>query len=459
MLKRIIILLFILITGNQLFSQFVKLLEFDGKNGNKPLGSLVSDGTYLYGMTSSGGNWTRGLVFKIKLDGSGYTKILDFDKNNGSGPFGSLISDGTYLYGMTYNGGNSDKGVVFKVKTDGTGYVKLLDFNGVNGSYPRGSLFSDGTYLYGMTVGGINANDSSVLFKIKTDGTGYRKLLKFNGWNTGSEPMGSLISDGVYLYGMTYRGGSGGQGTVFKIKTDGTGYASILNFDGSNGSSPRGSLIFDSSYLYGMTSAGGLSNAGLIFKIKIDGSGYTKLQDFVLTTFKTGNNPWGSLILDGTYLYGMTSSGGPGIIYGTVFKIKTDGNDYSDFFAFSLQNGAQPYGSLISDGSNLYGMTSAGGLNNMGVVFKLGKNAVGLDSKEGENFKVFPSPNDGLFYVSSNEGGIQNVSVYDMNGKLIYKKSNKQNTVSIDISGQPAGIYLVEITTKSKRFFSKIIKD
>src|ERR1035437_7651998 len=83
-----------------------------------------------------------------------YTKLLDFaGTTNGSHPyFGSLVADGTFLCGMTYDGGTNTYGTIFKIKTDGTGYVKLLDFAGAsNGQYPTGSLIFDGTFLYVMT--------------------------------------------------------------------------------------------------------------------------------------------------------------------------------------------------------------------------------------------------------------------------------------------------------------------
>src|SRR3989304_3511297 len=87
-----------------------------------------------------------------------YTKLLDFDSTNGSYPGEDLFYDGTFLYGMTVQGGSNDMGIVFKIKPDGTGYVKLLDFAGIaNGSSPQGSLIFDGIFLYGMTkYGGIN---------------------------------------------------------------------------------------------------------------------------------------------------------------------------------------------------------------------------------------------------------------------------------------------------------------
>ena len=70
-----------------------------------------------------------------------FTKIFDFNVNDGTNPYGSLIYDGTYLYGMTLMGGSNYEGVVFKIKPDGIGYTVLLDFNGTNGEGSKVLLF------------------------------------------------------------------------------------------------------------------------------------------------------------------------------------------------------------------------------------------------------------------------------------------------------------------------------
>src|SRR5436309_972904 len=97
-----------------------------------------------------------------------YTKLLDFaGVTTGSEPFrGNLISDGTYLYGMTQMGGTNDSGVVFKIKPDGSGDSVLLNFSGPDGRSPRGSVIYDGTFLYGMSVLG-GANNKGTIFKVK----------------------------------------------------------------------------------------------------------------------------------------------------------------------------------------------------------------------------------------------------------------------------------------------------
>lgn len=350
------------------FAQYTKLYDFSGVAfGSSPNGTLVSDGTFLHGMSYGGGTSYIGTVFKLEHDGTGYSALLDFTGlANGKNPFGSLISDGTFLYGMTQGGGTNNYGTIFKIKPDGTGYSKLLDFSGnANGNYPNGSLVSDGTFLYGMTqLGGTN--NKGVVFKIMPDGTGYSKLLDFAGTANGSQPNGSLISDGTFLYGMTGSGGINNDGTVFKIMSNGTGYSKLLDFDSINGGAPFGSLISDGTFLYGMTQLGGTNNKGIIFKIMADGTGYSKLLDFAGTA--NGAQPKGDLVSDGTFLYGMTYYGGTGDV-GTLFKIMPNGTGYFKMLDFGA-DGIWPNGSLISDGTFLYGMTSKGGANNGGTVFK-----------------------------------------------------------------------------------------
>jgi uncharacterized repeat protein (TIGR03803 family) len=47
-------------------------------------------------------------------DGSGFAKLIDFDSINGASPLGSLIYESPYLYGMTQRGGDSNGGVIFR---------------------------------------------------------------------------------------------------------------------------------------------------------------------------------------------------------------------------------------------------------------------------------------------------------------------------------------------------------
>jgi len=137
----------------------------DDPNGAFGYGSLIYDGTYLYGMTNNGGEENRGTIFKMLTDGSGYQKLLDFNSDNGAQPLGSLILDGTTLYGMAELGGPDNFGFVFQIQTDGSDYQQLVDFNGAeNGSLPFGTLLMVNKALFGMTNSG-GTSDAGVAFR------------------------------------------------------------------------------------------------------------------------------------------------------------------------------------------------------------------------------------------------------------------------------------------------------
>ena len=136
-----------------------------------------------------------------------------------------------------------------------------------DGENPYGDLTLDGTTLYGMTLTG-GANDEGVIFKINTDGTGYTHLREFAGTpGDGGIPYGDLTLNGTTLYGMTYSGGANNEGVIFKMNTDGTGYTHLREFAGNpgDGENPSGSLTLDGTTLYGMTQYGGASDMGVVF--------------------------------------------------------------------------------------------------------------------------------------------------------------------------------------------------
>ncbi len=291
------------------------LLNFDDSTGYWPCGALISDGNFLYGTTSYGG-FGNGTIFKIRKDGTGFLRIFCFGFSNMGRPLGSIVYDGTFFYGTTGYGGVNGNGTFYKIKPDGTGFATLHDFNNSDGNIPCGTPVLDNNYLYTMTgYGGVN--DDGVICRIKTDGTGFIKLLDFN-FTNGQWPGGSLIIDNGVLYGMAMNGGSASNnGLIFKININGTGYVKLLSFDGTNGSKPASSLCAVGSYLYGMT-PNVTPGYGVVFKIKNDGSDFSKLYTF--TAGIDGGHPGGYLVYDGTALYSTVESGWYG---GTIFKIES----------------------------------------------------------------------------------------------------------------------------------------
>jgi uncharacterized repeat protein (TIGR03803 family) len=209
---------------------------------------------------------------------------------------------------------------VFTLNTDGTGYSVLRHFTRFlgDGAEPSAGVTLSGSVLYGTTKFG-GASDFGTLFKLNTDGTGYTILKHFAGFGgDGAFPSAGVTLSGNVLYGTTEAGGTSSYGTVFKVNTDGTGFKVLKYFTGSDGVQPAGGLTLSGNVLYGTTGWGGTSNEGTVFKVNTDGTGYTILKHF---TFSEGAYPLAGLTLSGNMLYGTTREGGS-LGLGTVFKLE-----------------------------------------------------------------------------------------------------------------------------------------
>jgi len=363
-------------------SAFLVLHSFAGGagDGSAPeYTSLTPVGGVFYGMTPNGGANGKGVIFKFDPAAKILTPLHSFTGAAGDGdsPMGSLTLAGTTLYGMTSAGGAKGKGTIFiydttKVKTDGFTLLYSLGASG-EGVNPGGSLTFVGKTLYGMTPNG-GANGNGTIFKFDPAKKNLTVLHNFTGTaGDGASPQGSFILMGTTLYGMTKGGGSDSSGIIFKYNTNAKsdGFTVLHSFTGAadDGASPEGSFILMGTTLYGMTSTGGANGKGTIFNYntKVPGDGFTLLHSFDSTN---GGNPNSDLILLGTTLCGMTSSGGYSG-YGTIFGYDTNasGDGFTLLHTFDSIGGSAPYGSITVFGTTLYGMTSGGGDSGLGVIF------------------------------------------------------------------------------------------
>jgi len=446
-------------------AQYTKLVDFDGINkGSYPLGSLVLSGSVLYGMTNNGGTNSRGVIFKVNTDGTGFTKLIDFDgTDKGSGPVGSLTISGSVLYGMTYSGGANNKGVIFKVNTDGSGFTKLIDFDGLNGtkkgSYPEGSLILSGNLLYGMTGQGGTDNEG-VLFKVNTDGSGFTKLIDFTITNNGSIfPENDLTLVGNTFYGTTAQGGVNNRGTIFKLNTNGTGFRKLAEFNGDgNGSFPYCALVPSGAALFGTAIEGGPNHSeGVLFKIDTTTNAFAKLVYFD-DSIQKGVNPYGTLTLYGQTLYGMTAHGGANH-KGVIYKVNTDGTGFTKVLDFDGTNGSNPLGSLLLSGNILYGMTSNGGVNDKGVVFKYTLDqSTGIAEDVNSSYKIFPNPVHDQLYIKSNST-ITKLELMNQVGQIVKSIICSETDFSMNTANLSNGLYIVKAYNKAGNVVaSKIVK-
>jgi uncharacterized repeat protein (TIGR03803 family) len=298
---------------------YTVLKNFTGTDGKWPYASLVLAGTTLYGTTEFGGSSGYGTVFTVNTDGTGYNMLKNFTDSDGAENAAGLVLSGDTLYGATFStdcDAPPNNGRVFKIKTNGTGYTVLKHFNGSDGSRHASLTLSGGT-LYGVTDWGGSSGNGTV-FKMKTDGTGYTVLRSFSGGSDGSYPWGALVLSGSTLYGTTENGGTAGRGTLFKVNTDGTGYRVLKSFTCTDSfAGPQGGLVLSGSTLYGTTYCGGTASQGTVFQVSTDGTGYSVLKSF---TGSDGARPAAGLVMCGSALYGTTIFGGE-FNNGMVFRI------------------------------------------------------------------------------------------------------------------------------------------
>src|SRR5437773_895048 len=272
-------------------------------------------------------------------------------------------------------------GLILAGRVTAQTFTVLHSFTGGDGTFPYAGLVLSGNTLYGTTALG-GGSDGGTVFALKTDGTGFTTLYSFTGRGDGVALEAGLVLSGDTLYGTATGGGSSGVGTVFAINTDGTGFTTLHSFTGgSDGRSQPAGLILSDNFLYGTAQKGGSSGSGTVFKVNIDATGFTTLHSFLARDTNSGadsdgGEPFAGLILSGYTLYGTASDGGSSGI-GTVFAVNTDGTGFTTLHSFAGPgDGANPEAGLILSGSTLYGTAPSGG--SAGTVFAVNTDGTGF---------------------------------------------------------------------------------
>jgi hypothetical protein len=268
-----------------------------------------SDGWVYYVDNSSGGE-----IHKMRTDGTEHVKI-------GGNAYGGL----NVVDGWVYYINNDDKHI-YKMKADGTEREELNDeANGMYIDVVDGWIYctqsgwgepedSDGIYkmrvdgteytqlsdhVFISNNGGFNVvggwiyytNDDDIIHKIRTDGTGHKKLIDENSGKFN-------VVDG-WIYYINNADGD----TIYKMRTDGSERAK-LNDDWSQ------TLNVVDGWVY--------YDASAIYKMKTDGMERTMLCDYSV------NTGFGLNIVDG-WIYYMDAES-----QGQTCSVRIDGTDFEE---------------------------------------------------------------------------------------------------------------------------------
>jgi uncharacterized repeat protein (TIGR03803 family) len=308
-------------------------------------------GTTVYGGTGYNGSWSSGYgtVFQVTFNGR-LTSLYSFTcGNDGALPCAGLVQgkDGNF-YGATSEGGLNNAGTVFKI-TSGGALTTLYSFTGGDdGDSPTAAPIQgrDG-YLYGTTQSGGMFDAAywgdGTVFRISTNGA-FTTLASFDGWVNGATPMGALMqgSDGDF-YGTTEGYGPGGDygyGTVFRMTPAGS-ITTIYSFNGTDGAWPQEGLVQDADgYFYGTTAFGGrgFSPSGSL------GSGtiyWFPMQPVLETAIRTPG------------LLALNWSAVPGLAYQVQYKTNFTQTNWTDLGStITATNGTMTAFDSIASGSS-----------------------------------------------------------------------------------------------------------
>jgi uncharacterized repeat protein (TIGR03803 family) len=206
--------------------------------------------------------------------------------------------------------------------------VQIYDFNDIENFdtqkiNPVSLIISqDGDWIYGLNAGG--ASTDGYIFRIRTNGNDFKKLTTFNE-TTGyqqSRIYTNIVEHGNYIYGALNTGGEFNKGSIFRISKNGNEEIKLLHhFDTTTGDNPQGSLALNGDgYIYGVTVRGGPTGRGTVYRIKpSDIEGASKVETLVYSFTGDANidgqSPVGLKSAPNGKLYGPLSNVNGAVVY------------------------------------------------------------------------------------------------------------------------------------------------
>ncbi len=302
--------------------------HFNGANGAVPYDELTYDAASakFYGTTSGGGGGNLGTIFSFDPATSTLVTLKsDFDVNNYH-PQGPLVVSGGYLFGsLAYS-----QGAVFRMAIDGSGFTIIHNFDPVEfGSLPQALTLGQDGKLYGVALyNGILCNPLSNLrcgtvFRLKPVLPGdtdeqFETLYQIQDrFDAGPQRRVIYGSDGLLYFNNHVR--------IFRLNPHDPNPASTVQmiWQETGGSVSMSIIEGADNRLYAANYGSGSVRAGRVFSINKDGSGAISLRTFSFTVGSQAYGPYGMLyrnpsgIIYGTTEY--TNLASP--FYGTVFAI------------------------------------------------------------------------------------------------------------------------------------------
>lgn len=378
------------------------LTSFGGGADAAATRQLVFREGSLYGVTSFGGSFAAGTVFRLSppvLPSTTWTRnIIRLFRGGPDGNFpssGLLLDTSGNFFGVTYSGGANNFGTVYRLRPPtppATSWAKqtIYNFRGdADGSLPSGELVMDSSgAIYGALNGGRGA-----IFKLSPPNppatTWTNQILyTFLGGADGSMPSNGLLLRNGELFGVTHDLGDTGRGTVFRLSppvAPATAWTKTIihRFIAPAGSWLLSSgLVFDTAgSLYGATQQGGAHGMGMVYKLTrsiFPEWNFTNLYSF--TGAPDAANPSSPLAFDSAGSLTGVAMGGGESNAGAFYRLTpptTTGGAWSASVLYNFNSSPDPttpaYAPIIDTGGAIYGVAARGGRRNEGAVYRLTK--------------------------------------------------------------------------------------
>jgi hypothetical protein len=150
------------------------------------------------------------------------------------------------------------------------------------------------------------------------------------------------------------------------------------------------------------------------------------------------------------------------------FILPDDGNSSGAIF-INLSGGAPPYQLNWSNGSNLQNILGLdAGVYELEVTDDNGCSAIFTyevplvlstkSNQESSGIQIFPNPTTGILNIHWQGKSKTQLSIYALDGTLVWAGQISNNTQQIDISAMPAGMYFIQARNNSGLWQQKIVR-
>lgn len=286
-------------------------------------------------------------------------------------PSGSVVEVGNKLYGLTSGGGKGD-GVLYAYDLSTHLFSKKYDFGGEAGERPVGSLLaaSNGK-LYGVTYAG-GSKGNGTIFEYDPVTSVLSKKSDFTGANGGHPDEGHLVEFNNKIYGVAYPADTctGGFFSLFEFNNQTNSLISKACYVAEWGHIfLRPIMVASDGKFYGFAERGTTDSNGILYRYDPSTNNFENLKSI---SDKDGiGYPNGLVQTSNDRFYGITYAAfGPST--GSIFEYgsKTGTFVVKQKFGEKDLNGSEPESIINGLNGTLYGTTKAGGVNGKGTIFE-----------------------------------------------------------------------------------------